>query len=341
MAKCSNVISLVIGFVGGVAFIVVLQARFPNELQVDMRLRMSAPATGAAAVPLEATPETRTAAATAALSPCAPLQPPASCPPAKCPPERACPECPAATTGPKIVERAPLKCGKDCNKGLIRLQEMGFNPKRILDLGANKGNWARIQRQIFPEAHFLMLDGSDHKKDWPDLLKLPTVDSDIAIFDKEDHEVQWFGKGTTGDSIFKEVMFKGHGHTRKAYSLDNFLNKTRRSNVFDLVKMDVQGAELNVLKGASEVLKHAEAITLELPFAGVFNKGAPTFAEYISFLDGAGFTPFDSVEDHRMPVKGKGINEISGYLIQIDFVFVRKNSKYLDIIQHRMNTYER
>lgn len=223
--------------------------------------------------------------------------------------------------------------------GLGLLLKQGFAPSAVLDVGANVGNWTRQHRAIFPEAQFLMVDGTDHSEKWADLLGSGHVEAEVAVLDSEPHEVEWFehkmahmGNGIRKEQtrIFRDVQ----GRHRVAETLDALLERTgRRDQRFSFLKLDVQGSELDVLRGAQRTLAGAEVVRLEVPVAGSWNKGAPSFAEYISFMDGAGFAPFDVPELHRVDcvsvvhgcLKGAGGE---GYLVQMDIVFARKGSRF-------------
>ena len=55
-----------------------------------------------------------------------------------------------------------------------------------------------------------------------------------------------------------------------------------------MIKMDVQGAEMDVLKGALETLQTVKHIILELQVVE-YNKGAPKRDEVIAFMDTIGY----------------------------------------------------
>lgn len=92
---------------------------------------------------------------------------------------------------------------------------------------------------------------------------------------------------------------------------------------FDLIKLDVQGAELAVLQGGEALVRQCAFLLLELPFMGMYNHGAPSFAESIAYLDGLGFVPYDLPEMHRE----------SGVLLQIDILFVAREHPLVEQCQ--------
>ena len=49
-------------------------------------------------------------------------------------------------------------------KGLVRLRDLGFAPTGILDVGAYDGEFSRGVRQIFHDAHILMIDALAEKE---------------------------------------------------------------------------------------------------------------------------------------------------------------------------------
>ena len=100
-------------------------------------------------------------------------------------------------------------------------------------------------------------------------------------------------------------------------TLDHVLSSRQRIAQPIFLKLDVQGGELECLRGGNGTLAQAEVVQLEVALLN-YNEGAPQATEVISFMDAAGFTMFDIAG----LVRPNGID-----LVQIDIIFVRATSK--------------
>jgi hypothetical protein len=88
----------------------------------------------------------------------------------------------------------------------------------------------------------------------------------------------------------------------------------------DFIKLDVQGYELEVLKGAENALKTAEVILMELNLIPIY-KDAPLIDETVTFMADRGFRLYDLGTFFRRPYDKA--------LWQLDAVFVRAASSLL------------
>jgi FkbM family methyltransferase len=97
--------------------------------------------------------------------------------------------------------------------------------------------------------------------------------------------------------------------------LDEFLidRVSGFENIF--LKIDVQGFELEVLKGAEALLSKVKVIQLEMSFVPMYKDG-PLFADVLSTLDKLGFEIYTIIPEFR--------NETSGRMLQADGIFIRK-----------------
>ena len=204
-----------------------------------------------------------------------------------------------------------------------RMKAIGFNPRTILDVGAYKGEWTQHTRRFFPSATYTMIEANDH----PELASVGRVLT--AVLSSEPGQVPWYSIGGTGDSIMKERT--GHyANVVPVYRQSSTLDTLFPTETFDFIKIDCQGAEIDILKGGVKLVQSCSAILLECPFACQYNTGCPSFAGYISYLDEIGFVPFDVTEVHTSKV-----------LFQIDILFVRKTDPMVlaaQTIINRMGT---
>jgi FkbM family methyltransferase len=124
----------------------------------------------------------------------------------------------------------------------------------------------------------------------------------------------------SGSSLYEEISsVERMSWLADIRPLDHVLSESRFPPI-DLLKLDVQGAELDVLKGATKALKQATFVQLEAQLLPV-NRGAPLFADVIAALDAWGFVAYDLFSPWRRP--------LDGGLRSVDVLFTRKNSVFV------------
>jgi len=190
-----------------------------------------------------------------------------------------------------------------------------FNVKfdNVLDIGAFKGEWTKTFKKYFPESNVLMIEANeDHEED---LKKVGEYK--IALLGEEDgKEVDYYkavGKIQTGNSIYLEqTTTEFIPVKKKTIRLPTLLNS---EDGYDLIKMDVQGSELDIIKGALPIINNTTLLLLEVNLYQ-YNKGAPLIADVMAYLTKLGFKLVDIVD--------LLYNQDNGYLLQIDAMF-KKN----------------
>lgn len=194
---------------------------------------------------------------------------------------------------------------------LIKLKnEFGFNPSVIYDVGACVGHWSTIAKEVWPNAQYFLFEAMEESED----IFLEGNDQyEIGVFsDVDDKEVTFFKNVTYpgGNSYYMEnpehssmaeVLFKNESNQfkRKTKRLDTVM-KRRGFPLPQLLKIDVQGCEIDILRGAPEILKHVEHLIIELQHIE-YNIGAQVSHETIPIIESLGFelvTPQFSPSSH-------------------------------------------
>ena len=144
--------------------------------------------------------------------------------------------------------------------------ENSFTPNRILDIGANIGFWTKTVKLIWPDAEYTCIEaGPKYEKH----LKEITHKYHIAVLGDSNREVKMYlreidkgnkkkvtyTKGSTVFSIFKDF------ETRQMQTLGELVGKDAQ---FDLIKQDVQGAEIMIMKGAPDIFTRAKYVVQEV-----------------------------------------------------------------------------
>lgn len=200
--------------------------------------------------------------------------------------------------------------------GLLAAHSRGLNPKVIIDVGAFEGNWTRMAKETWPTAKIIMVEANEQK-----LEKLSKVQKEVeaelhsALLGSADgNEVQFFVM-ESGSSVFEEESSTPRQAIKKTtQALDTLLAHLPS---VDFIKLDTQGFELEVLRGASRLLETAQAVLMEVSLIQI-NRGCPLIHEVLAFMKERGFQSYDILEIHR--------RLLDGATNQIDILFVRENS---------------
>lgn len=192
-----------------------------------------------------------------------------------------------------------------------------FEPKSILDIGANTGQFYREISQIFPNAYFFLIEGNDGCE-----IPLQSIGVDYSIAMLSDCEkiVKYYIRDgeplCTGNSIYKEnSAFYDEDKIIIVEKDTKTLPQVLNGKLFDLIKIDVQGSELDIIKGGLDIIKSSKGVLMEVSLVE-FNHGAPTKKEVIDFMEDIGFEPIEIIANINHPMFHT--------LIQEDILFLNK-----------------
>lgn len=203
---------------------------------------------------------------------------------------------------------------------LKNLKKAGYNPGVVYDIGAYEGYWTRDFLEVFPEVNMYMFEAQTKKKSY--LKSASSRNSNvhyaIALLGSKEGEEVYFVEEETGSHVLQNNNI-GIETNRITSSLDT-LAENNHWPLPDFLKLDVQGFELEVLKGGSKALKSAEFCLLEITVLDI-GGGAPLLVEVVNFMQEHQFQAYDISQFIRRP--------FDKALWQIDMLFIKNNSKFI------------
>jgi FkbM family methyltransferase len=210
---------------------------------------------------------------------------------------------------------------------LNNLKAQGFVPACILDVGANLGQWTREAAPIFPQAQFVLIEAnSKHAAALEQTAKdlAGRVSFEIRLLGPEPRDAATFytvdvenQQWSAGSSVLPELTtYPRQATTLPMDTLDSVLGSYSCASPV-LLKLDVQGFELEILKGGRRTLDSAEVIVIEAPVLP-YNDGAPLLDGVIAFMKSSGFVVYD--------ICGQRRRETDGVLFHVDLIFAKEQS---------------
>jgi FkbM family methyltransferase len=203
--------------------------------------------------------------------------------------------------------------------GLLRLRELGFAPKSVVDVGACQGDWTRLLRKVFPAAQVLMVEPQPRHE--ATLLRLQAASAGKIVYKRvlvgppgmpnASFYVMDDTSGGLGSSVLPERSgVPRHTIDMPIHTLDDLIADAGLTGP-ELLKLDVQGFELEVLKGATRALGQARYVLLEVSIVQ-YNEGSPLIDQVLSWMSSHGYRAVDVFDLSRTP---------SSKLLQVDLLF--------------------
>jgi FkbM family methyltransferase len=207
------------------------------------------------------------------------------------------------------------------------LQDMkarGLHCTQIVDIGANAGHWSRMAKGVFPDAAFCLIEPQEEMR--PQLEALcanhPRMQFHLAAAGPTEGKMTltvW--DDLLGSSMLPaadaQALAKGTQRevsilTIDAMLADGFLPMPQ------LIKLDIQGFELEALKGAETTFGHTEVYILEVSlFAFDDGPNMPQLIDVVNFMYDRGYVVYDFPGFLR--------RAYDGALGQCDMCFVKRD----------------
>lgn len=226
-----------------------------------------------------------------------------------------------AETLARIQSLSKLRSARDAemNRALQHLFDKGFRPDVVLDIGAAKGYWTLKTAWRWQQAEFYLIDPlHESEAELQKVCQNPRFHYLLTAVGAEPGElVMHLTDDFDGSTL---LAFPDPDPPRERLVSVTTIDALLASGALkppQLVKMDVQGFEINVLKGGQRMFDTAEVFILEVSLFR-FMRDCPLADEVIRYMAERNFHVFDLAGQLRRPRE----NDLG----QMDLVFVSERS---------------
>ncbi len=200
-------------------------------------------------------------------------------------------------------------------------------PKIVYDIGANSGEWSQTLTQCANNVESIVFFEPQQKfVDKLNVVNLGKTNKKIFRVGLGNvNEVRNIVGGTASasfldvksDYAFASDVIKHEEEEVEIFRLDDIIKNNGLPQP-DTIKIDVQGFELEVLKGGVNTLKNTSYVILELSF-DKFYEGQYSTSELFKMMEDLGFIMIDTGFEWRKDYK------INNRLLQFDGIFENLN----------------
>jgi len=210
-----------------------------------------------------------------------------------------------------------------------RLKAMQIVPSRVVDVGANRGQFSGACLAILPSVEILALEPIPEvfARLERSLSRFPNVAlRRVAAGKRRERRIFHVNEYSHSSSFLSVTEMHRHEfpHARKSTDIEVDvvpLDDLRTEGLFDkidLLKLDVQGFEMEVLEGATQTLAATDYLIIETSFKPMYENEL-MFSDYYEYLRDRGF--------EFIGPAGFLTSDRAGEIVQMDGVFARRGRR--------------
>lgn len=177
------------------------------------------------------------------------------------------------------------------------LRTINYIPTVVFDIGSAVIHWTKEAKKVWPNSKYYLFEAvrevEDFYKEYGDPYSIG-VFSDVCDKEVIFYEDPFY---LGGNSYYREnpkyspaalKIYKDEKGNKRITTTIDYVSETNNYPEPDLVKIDVQGAEIDVLKGMVKTLRSVKHLIVELQHVE-YNIGARQVQESLPFIESLGF----------------------------------------------------
>lgn len=202
------------------------------------------------------------------------------------------------------------------NGSLVCVKNLGFYPKTVIDVGAGLGTFPLYE--TFPHSHHLLIEPiAEHEPYLAQICRhLKSAEYIIAAASR----TSGISQLQVGQELIYSTLINSTGSDSsnpylrniQTITLDEICQQRQLEGPY-LIKVDVDGRDVEVLEGATRILKETEYLVIEATLFGQIHAA-------IDFMKSQGFAIYDILEPSYRP--------FDTALWQVDLAFVKESGQF-------------
>ncbi len=205
---------------------------------------------------------------------------------------------------------------RDMTTRLQTLRRAGFRCTGAIDAGAYRGDWTREFWGVFPQVPVLMVEPQPASQPQLRGLAASVAGSEVLAAALSDQAGSVSFHLQESNSGIRVGPSSPEGAISVPCTTLAATLEERGRFAPNLLKLDLQGHELQALRGAGDQLSRFEVIICEISLIPI--GGVPIFAEVNHFFEEHGYRFYDVLPQYNRP--------LDGALWQVDAFYVRRDS---------------
>ena len=204
------------------------------------------------------------------------------------------------------------------------LNSINYTPKVIFDIGSAVLHWTKEAKKVWPDARYIAFEGMKEVEElYSEMDQECTLELLSNVVGRKVmyncHPLylggnSYYIENEEYSKAAKDIYTKEYEQERTTTTLDQLVKEFNYPQP-DLIKIDTQGSEIDILKGAEKTIVGVKHMIVELQHVQ-YNIGAKLVDESLEYIDSLGF---------ELVPTGNGNKYFCGNGPDADYHFIRKN----------------
>ena len=171
---------------------------------------------------------------------------------------------------------------------LTDFKARGYNPSIVFDCGASDGSWTAAVKPLFPNARFVLVEPRN-------ISAAITVRAAVGAQEGSGTLTDW----DTGSTLLPVPTGRDPQYAVPVTTLDRL---AEQFGVPDLVKLDVEGFELEALRGGDSLFGRTDVFLIEVALYRFVDR--PMLHDIVAYMASKGYFVYDIAGFIRRPYDG-------------------------------------